>query len=171
MLEGLFGKIQSVFIKKNKVKDVAIYYSVGIYKNINDNSLILVPDGFDQHGLRRSVNKPVLLKEPYTTDVIGAKLKVCFETTVNHQYEARDMEVIVTELVTGEKHNKKFVKNHLFQWVFFNIEKGYEFEAKTKSNDSLGFTAIPNTNPLALNLKSTDRELGEAILQTFEMCE
>lgn len=143
-------------------------YSVGIYKNINNNTLILVPDGFNQHGIRCNINKPVVLEEPYQPSLIGAKLKECFDITVNHQYTDEDMKVIVTKLVTGEKSDKKFVKNHFFQMVFFNNENGFEFEAKIESKDGRGYTMKPNTTALVLDKNSNETDLGEAVLRTFE---
>lgn len=146
-------------------------FSVRVYKNINNNTLILVPDGFNQHGIRCNINKPVVLKEPYEVVLIGAKLKECFEIVVNHQYTGEDMKVIVTRLVTGEKSDKKFVKNHLFQLVFFNKENGFGFEAKTGSKDGRGYTGKPNTIALILDGNASDIELGKAVLRTFEICE
>ena len=101
-------------------------YSVGIYKNINDNTILFIPHGFDQHGIRTNINKPAVLKEPYEFALIGATLRECFEITVNRQYTDEDMKCLVTDLVMGEKSEKKIVKNHLFQAVFFNKEMGYE---------------------------------------------
>jgi hypothetical protein len=145
-------------------------YSVGVYKNINNNTLILVPDGFNQHGIRCHINKPAVLEEPYQPSMIGTKLKECFDITVNHQYTDEDMKVIVTRLVTGEKSDKKFVKNHLFQMVFFNKENGFEFEAKTQSKDGRGYTMKPKTTALVLDKKSSETDLGKAVLRTFEIC-
>ena len=61
-------------------------YSVEVFKNINDNTLFFIPDGFDQYGIRTSINKPAVLKEPYELALIGATLRECFEITVNRQY-------------------------------------------------------------------------------------
>ncbi|WHY78159.1 hypothetical protein QNH20_03055 [Neobacillus sp. WH10] len=145
-------------------------FSVGVYKNINNNTLILVPDGFNQDGIRCNINKPAMLKEPYKPALIGEKLKECFKITINHQYTDEYMKVIVTRLVTGEKNDKKFVKNHLFQLVFFNKDNGFEFEAKMVSKDGRGYTLKPNTSALVLDEKASDTELGEAVLRTFETC-
>jgi hypothetical protein len=145
-------------------------YSVGIYKNLNDNTIFLIPNGFDQHGIRTNINKPAVLKEPYAPATIGRKLRECFEVTVNRQYTDEDLKAIVTRLVTGEKSDKKIVKEHLFQWVFFNREMGYEFEAKMNSKDGRGYTAIPDSPPLAVDSGAEDRELGNAVMQTFEAC-
>ncbi|WP_053362672.1 hypothetical protein [Bacillus sp. FJAT-27251] len=145
-------------------------YSVGIYKNSKDNTIFLIPDGFDQHGIRTNINKPAILKEPYEPAIIGRKLRECFEVIVNRQFTDEDLKVIVTRFVTGEKSDKKIVREHLFQWVFFNSEMGYEFEPKMKSKDGRGYTAIPNIPPLAVDGGAGDFELGSAVLQTFKAC-
>ncbi|MGI8385686.1 hypothetical protein [Robertmurraya sp. P23] len=46
-------------------------YSVGLYKNINENTHILVPNGFNEHGIRCNINKPVVLTEPYDTALLA----------------------------------------------------------------------------------------------------
>ena len=147
-----------------------IVYSVGIFKNINDNTIFLIPDGFNQYGIRNNINKPVVLKEPYEVALIGATLRKCFEITVNRQYTDEDMKSHVTRLVTGEKSEKKIVKNHLFQAAFFNKEIGYEFEAGMKDKDGRGYTLIPNLPPLELDVSADDIELGKAVLKAFEAC-
>lgn len=86
---------------------------------------------------------------------------------MNNQYTAEDMKAIVTRLVSGEKSDKKFVKNHSFQWVFFNKENSFEFEAKTSYKYGREYTAIVKTQPLVLDIGAANYELGEAILKTF----
>ena len=95
-----------------------LVYSVQIYKNINDNTIFFIPDGFDQYGIRTSINKPAVWKEPYELALIGSTLRKCFEITVNHQYTDEDMRSLVKSLVTGEKSEEKIVTDHLFQVVF-----------------------------------------------------
>ena len=151
-------------------EDCILDYSVEIFKNINDNTIFFIPDGFDQYGIRTNINKPAVLKEPYEVALIGAKLRECFEITVNRQYTDEDMKSRVTDLIMGEKSEKKIVNNHLFQWVFFNKERGYEFEANMKSKDGRGYMSIPNMPLLSLDVSADDIELGKAILQTFEAC-
>ena len=147
-----------------------MYYSVGIFKNINDNTIFFIPHGFNQHGIRTHINKPAVLKEPYELALIGATLRECFEITVNRQYTDEDMKCRVLEQVTREKSEKKNVKNHVYQVAFFNKDMGYEFEAKMKDKDGRGYTLIPKMPPLPLDGSVDDIELGKAVLRTFEAC-
>ena len=147
-----------------------MYYSVGTYKNVYDNTLFSIPDGFDQYGIRTNVNKPAVLKEPYKLDLIGTTLRECFEITINRQYTDEDMKCRVMELVTGEKRVKKIINNHHFQWVFFHKDEGYIFEASMKSKDGRGYDSIPNISPLALDHSADNIELGITVLQIFETC-
>ena len=147
-----------------------IVYTVKIYKNINDNTIFFIPEGINKHGIRISINKPEVLKEPYDIALIGATLRKCLDITVNGRYTDEDMKGLVKSIVTGEKSEKKIVKNHLFQIVFFNKEIGYKFEANMRSKDGRGYKAKHNISLISLEDSADDSELGKAVLQTFDAC-
>lgn len=144
-------------------------YSVEIFKNIHDETIFIVPHGFDQSGVRRNVNKPAVLKGPYDAELIGLKLKECFNVIVNHNYSPEDMNVWVTTLVTGIKSEKKFIKNHISQKAYFNPDKGYEFKPRSRKQNNQGYKSEPTVLKL-YDVNAMEAEIGEGIIQTFTLC-
>lgn len=57
-------------------------FSISIYKDKKEN-LLIVPQVFDENGIRRNSSKYQIIEKPYSPDLIGEKVKKCFDTCIN----------------------------------------------------------------------------------------
>jgi hypothetical protein len=143
--------------------------SVGIFKNIENSDIILVPFGIDQSGVSRGLKQHELVASSSDPAVIGTKLRKYFDMIENKEYTPDDMKDVDIKRITGDKSEKTFTKRHLFQTVFLVKQKGFEFEPKTRNKQNNGYTGKGEVSE-ELHLSVSDEELGKAVLRTFEMC-
>jgi hypothetical protein len=60
--------------------------SVGVFKNVEDNALILVPLGNDKYGVSRGLKQGKIVNPPLDPDIVGAKLRECFNIIESNEY-------------------------------------------------------------------------------------
>ncbi|WP_043932336.1 hypothetical protein [Bacillus sp. EB01] len=155
-------------IRKRK-EALSLQLSASIYTNITNRSLIFVPHGFDKDGVRTDINKPIILKEPYTSEDVGVALRKCFGISSNGRYTIKDLKGHPALEAAGYKNGKKFIMDHKMQTVFFQRIEGYEFIAADRAENWRGYIR-KNTFTPTLPKKASDTELGEAIHKVFNEC-
>ncbi|WP_374055110.1 hypothetical protein [Rossellomorea sp. FM04394] len=141
--------------------------SVGIFKNIENSDIILVPFGIDESGVSRGLKQHEIVSSDPAD--IGSRLRKCFGMIENKEYTPDDMKDVDIKRITGDKSEKTFTKRNLFQTVFLVKQKGFEFEPKTRNTQNNGYTGKGEVSE-ELKLNVSDDELGKAVLRTFEKC-
>lgn len=143
--------------------------SVGVFKNVEDNALILVPLGIDKYGVSRGLKQCKIVNPPLDPDIVGAKLRECFNIIESNEYTMEDMKDVDIKRITGDKSERKFTNRHLFQIVFLVQNKYFEFEPKVRNKHCNGYTGKGEVSE-KLPRTITEEELGKAVLKTFKMC-
>ncbi|MDP5274811.1 hypothetical protein [Chengkuizengella axinellae] len=144
------------------------YYSMSIYKNEQDDSMLMYPIGKHEVGYGVPINKPYLMDVPYTAKDVGITIKECLNILINNEYTDEEKGGLVHEKVTGTKSFSKFVKLYKYVSVALFPSEGYVVNPWVR--EKRGYTTYKDTPELNLNLDATEEDLGKGVLKMFEMC-
>lgn len=142
-------------------------YSIAIYKDRKENILI-IPQAFDEDGVRRDVNKPIVLKAPYEISLLGKCVLESFEAIIKEPYQHSKSAVKVYELATGIKSWTKFAKQRLFVYGSYNDKKGYEFSPWKRYSD-FSYRNFENEEIiLGAGVNADVDVIGELVVKAFD---
>jgi hypothetical protein len=145
-------------------------YSVSIYKS-KKGSLLLIPNGFDKHGIRRALDVFIKKEQPYDIEDLGQTLRELFNLSKDTPV-IEDVKVLgrVFEIATGLKGWARFSKEHLCVGAGWNPEKGYQFIPRKRVKGG-GYLSEKGDPVIKLGLGSIDEEIGKAVLEAFAYLE
>ena len=141
-------------------------YSISIYRD-KKNTILIIPDSFDENGVRRELNKPKIIEMPYDLESIGSNVKDCFYICVNNSFQSQKSAVKVYEIATGVKSWSKFFKDRISVWGELDLKKGYNFAPFKKSQNS-SYAPFSNDISFKVNLDADYKTIGEAVLKAFD---
>lgn len=142
-------------------------FSISIYKDKKEN-LLIVPQVFDENGIRRNSSKYQIIEKPYSPDLIGEKVKKCFDTCINEPTINSNSAVNVYELATGIKSFSKFSKDRLLVRGLFNQSSGFTFSPWKRYNDGSYGLDKGEEIDFKASTNATVEEIGELIIKAFD---
>ncbi len=146
-----------------------MYYSIGIYKDKREN-LLIIPDGFDENGIRREMNKFRIIEKPYDMKTIGEMVIEVFDEVVKNHYQDAKSAVKVFEIATGIKSYSKFSKDRLLVLGNYSVDEGYTFSPWKRCPDgSYGLDKDDEKIEFKANTNAYAEEIGELVTKAFEV--
>lgn len=141
-------------------------FSISIYKDKKEN-LLIIPQSFDENGIRRNMNKFEKLEGPYTNSQIGDKVLVSFDTCKNEPVIDSKSAINVYELAVRIKSFSKFSKDRLLVRGLLDLNNGYTFSQwKRYSDGSYGLDKGEEIEFKA-SVGATSEEIGRLVMEAF----
>lgn len=138
---------------------------IGVYKTKTSSDITIFPLFKKEIGAFTSINKPIILKYPYEVEELGHALLKCLDTVNRNDFSAEDIGTPVIDT----KRRKDMTKLYLFQSISCEIHDGYTFYPTIGEKDG-SFSFLGLESGVIVNSSATKVELGEAILNTFDLC-
>lgn len=146
---------------------IFLNYSIGIYKDKREN-LLIIPDGFDENGIRRAMNKFRIIEIPYDMKTVGEIVIKVFDEVVKNPHQDAKSAVKVFEIATGIKSYSKFSKDRLLVAGSFEADKGYIFSPWKRYPDGSYGLDKGEEIEFKANIKASAEEIGELVAKAFE---
>ena len=142
-------------------------FSVSIYKDKKEN-LLIVPQSFDEYGIRRNMAKFEKLEKPYTELEVGEKVAICFNSCIKEPVIDSKQAVNVYELAVGIKSFSRFSKDRLLVRGLFDASNGYTFSPWKRCAD--GSYGLDKGEEIEFKAKADANSeiIGELVMQAFE---
>ncbi|MDR7313786.1 hypothetical protein [Brevibacillus nitrificans] len=142
-------------------------FTVSVFRD-KKGVLLMIPFAHDEDGIRRNVNKPIVIEPPYQNGDIAQKLKECFEICKKGPYPRAEMSVMVYKEVTGISSYPKFSKERANVNAQFDSTKGYLFRPSKREKDG---SYTHKEEAIETGMNPTGIELEEALMRAYEQCE
>ena len=142
-------------------------YGISIFKDKKEN-LLIIPQAFDENGIRRDTNKFVIIEKPYTNAIIGEKVFGCFEVIIKEPLQLAKSAIKAHEVATGIKSYKAFSKDRIMVAGSFNQETGYSFIPWNRYPD--GSYGLDKGQEIEFNcsVSATAEEIGNLVEDAFK---
>jgi hypothetical protein len=166
MLKGILSLFAKQYVSHKSMSKV---YSVAVYKSQVEERLLFNPLAQHTSGGSVATNKTIILTNDFEPGILGETLKHALkisETLDKWDGSLKD------DLIQGGKvkNRSQFVRKFSLVSVTYFADKGIIKLTVNKKYKSSGFIAERNDPVFELSVESTDADLGNMLLQAFDLC-